>query len=141
MISFHSNKRIETAFKNVVLCEDKSEKKIVGQGILNLFGKFEYLADKLQYIAEKINEDTANAIVYAMYLYPEMNLEEAVNAMYKDIKAVNEAFSDIDEEHILKYVNTPKEVENEVAKLGKNKIAKVYYLKEAIKAAKECMFS
>jgi len=141
MISFHSNKRLETAFKNVVLCENKSEREIVGQGVLELFGEFEHLADKLQYIAKKINEDIANAIVYAMYLYPEMNLEKAVNAMYEDIKTVNEAFNDVDEEHILKYIKTSKDIENNINKLGKKYLAKVYYLKEVIKAAKECVFS
>jgi len=139
MISFNSNKKLESAFKNATLCHiDKSEKDIIAKGMLEVFDELKPIEEEIGYIGRMINEETYNVVIFAMYLYPGLNLKEAVKKLYKDIKLVEEKFEEIDEEAILKNVRTPKDVEDEVAEFGKKHIAKTYYLKEVIKAAKEC---
>ena len=139
MISFHSNTRLETAFKNSTLCYiEKPEKDIFAEGIFEIYKELEPVKDKIKYIAEKINEKTHEVITLIMYIYPNKSLKKAVEKLYEDLKLVDEKFIEIEEEHIIKSARTPKSVEDEVAELGKNKIAKAYYIKEAIKAAKEC---
>ena len=139
MISFHSNTRLETAFKNSTLCYiEKPEKEIFAEGMLEIYKELEPIKDKIKYIAKKVNEKTYDVIALAMYIYPNKSLKKAVEKLYEDLKLIDEKFIEIEEEPIVKSARTPKSVEEEVAELGKNKIAKAYYIKEAIKAAKEC---
>jgi len=139
MISFNSNTRLETAFKNSTLCYiEKPEKDIFAEGMLEIYKELEPIKDKIKYIAEKVNEKVYDVIALAMYIYPNKNLKKAIEQLYEDLKLVDEKFAEIEEEPIIKSARTSKDVEDEVVELGKNKIAKAYYIKEAIKATKEC---
>jgi len=140
MISFNSNKKLEVAFKNGVLCNMGSEKKIVGGLMEEFYKENAELEEKISYISQKINEKPYIVIVIAMYIHPDKNLKEAVESLYKEIKLVDDMFQDVNEEDIVKNIRVSPEIEKMTTVFGKNLVAKTFYLKQAIEAAQKCDF-
>ena len=142
MMTFKTNERAEIAFKNVVLCkDDKNEGKIISAGISDIFKNIEYLDDKIKYISQSISEKGENVISTAMILYPDLNLNEAVNRFYEDIKKVNERFNLIDNKKTFtKYIRINKETKKTVDNfsLSKGFISKAVYLKKITEFINNC---
>ena len=142
MVSFKTNERIDTVFKNMVLCENnKSEKDVISAEILKVIKSMEELEDKINYISHSISEKGENVILIAMLLYPKLNLSKAVNKLYKNIKIIDEKFNKIDnKKSFTKFIRIQKDVKkiNEKLNMTKSVAAKIAYIKRIIELIDNC---